>query len=935
MASIFSESFEGTGKPSGWESTATVNWDSTGPGSMAPNGGSQCLRIAVTSDYCFAYFDHVHDDVSYFRAYVYVDSYTCASGEDSNILFLQDENWNAIGGVNIWNDAGTYRWRLALNAGGWQFHPGAAIALDTWTCIEMHLDATAGHAEFWVDGVSQDTVTGLTIDAPHVYGVGFCNNAPTGVIYIDLVKADTTTYIGPESTGSSASTSPSASPSNSPTTSPSRSPSNSPSTSPSSSPSHSPSTSPSNSPSHSPSTSPSNSPTTSPSSSPSSSPSHSPSNSPSTSVSSSPSTSPSSSPSSSLSNSNSASPSSSPSTSPSSSPSHSPSTSPSNSSTTSPSSSPSHSPSSSPSSSISSSPSSSPSRSPSSSPSSSPSHSPSSSPSSSYGPADDVDPASVVRLVFHHHSTGGMLLANTTGSDDYGGLGSHLNDHNYYVSETGYASENTGFAPTGFVDIADYTDVGNWYSWFKGTYAANIMAASYGFGGRTSSYGGPITRTVSDPGGENKIIIIKSCFPNSNVYDDNSTVPADFYEQAVGAQVGGEYVQTLSNCKALYERLFEYMSIHTDKIFVIFTNPPLSSANTTSGRAANARALATWLIDTWLQNNSWLNKNIYVWDYFNVLTDAANHHYVSGGSIAHVIGTATNYLAYPSTDDHPSGVGQRKASSEFVPVLNTFYNRYLDYKASSNSASVSSSPSTSLSSSISTSPSSSVSSSPSSSPSTSPSNSPSTSSSSSPSHSPSTSPSNSPSNSSSTSPSSSPSTSPSNSPTTSPSSSPSSSSSTSPSSSSSTSPSSSPSNSPSTSPSGSPSNSPSTSTSNSPSTSSSTSPSNSPSTSPSGSPSNSPSTSPSNSASTSPSGSPSNSSSTSPSNSPSATPSSSPSNSPSTSPSNSPSRSPSSSPSNSPSTSISSSPSSSISHSPSAAPPFGGLHGRYWNRYRY
>jgi hypothetical protein len=48
---------------------------------------------------------------------------------------------------------------------------------------------------------------------------------------------------------------------------------------------------------------------------------------------------------------------------------------------------------------------------------------------------------------------------------------------------------------------------------------------------------------------------------------------------------------------------------------------------------------------------------------------------VNNGQIEHINATH-NTLAYPSGDDHPSVEGSRKASGEFLPMLNVFYHRW-------------------------------------------------------------------------------------------------------------------------------------------------------------------------------------------------------------------------------------------------------------------
>jgi hypothetical protein len=283
------------------------------------------------------------------------------------------------------------------------------------------------------------------------------------------------------------------------------------------------------------------------------------------------------------------------------------------------------------------------------------------------------------KVVFAHHSTGAQLLA-----DARGGLGSDLNDAEYFVSDTYYewdATSNT--------NIGDNTDIGHWYSWFADTTDQSgtprrdrIMGSLYTEYTKSTpgqaAYGS-YTRTVSDPGGENEIVIIKSCFPNSDIYDDNTTVPSDLYGRAYDYTVGSVNAHTLSNCKAVYGQLLAYMKAHTGKLFIIITQPPRLSTSTTSGRAANARALCDWLRDEWLQDESWAGKNVRVFDYFNVLTDPDNHHRIeSSVEVHHTEPDSSNYTYYPysSSDDHPSNTGHQKAAAEFVPLLDLWLSAF-------------------------------------------------------------------------------------------------------------------------------------------------------------------------------------------------------------------------------------------------------------------
>jgi hypothetical protein len=254
-------------------------------------------------------------------------------------------------------------------------------------------------------------------------------------------------------------------------------------------------------------------------------------------------------------------------------------------------------------------------------------------------------PDKPVKLVFIHHSTGENWLR-----DGYGNLGKTLNANNYFVSDTNY-----GWGPNA---IGDRTDIVNWLEWFGPQRSEAALQALYSESGQNS---GEITRTLSDPSGENQIIIFKSCFPNSALEGN----PTD------GAAAGGDAL-TVSNAKYIYKTILEYFKSRPDKMFVLVTAPPLSDAT----YATNARAFNTWLMTEWLQG--YAGSNVYVFDFYNVLTGSGNHHRYQSGRIEWITDKGKNTSAYASAadDDHPNAAGSQKATDEFLPLLNIWYHRW-------------------------------------------------------------------------------------------------------------------------------------------------------------------------------------------------------------------------------------------------------------------
>ena len=256
---------------------------------------------------------------------------------------------------------------------------------------------------------------------------------------------------------------------------------------------------------------------------------------------------------------------------------------------------------------------------------------------------DTGPPSRTLKLVFVHHSCGENWLA-----DDHGGLGKALAANNYFVSDTNY-----GWGPDG---IGDRTDITDWPDWFTGPESSRYLQALF----RESGQHAPYSRSRPDPGGENRGILFKSCFPNS----DLAGRPEDLPRRGNGLTVG--------NAKAVYNELLRFFASRPDKLFIAVTAPPLRD----SSNAANARAFNTWLVKEWLAD--YAGNNVAVFDFYNVLTGPDNHHRAGAGGIEHVIRNKRNTLYYPTNgDDHPSPAGNRKATREFVPLLNACVNRWL------------------------------------------------------------------------------------------------------------------------------------------------------------------------------------------------------------------------------------------------------------------
>jgi hypothetical protein len=291
-----------------------------------------------------------------------------------------------------------------------------------------------------------------------------------------------------------------------------------------------------------------------------------------------------------------------------------------------------------------------------------------------------VSPTSPIKLIFIHHSCGEYWLADEGDDPRAGELGATLSSNNYFVSDTNY-EWGPDDADLGYETIGDHTDIGHWYNWFVGPNSITYTTALYNEFGSHSYY----TRlTDPDPSRENEIIMFKSCFPNSNLRGDPTADPPPIESNPLrGQAASGNSNHTVANAKGIYIALLNYFETQPDKLFIVITAPPVQD----STYAANARAFNNWLVNDWLDGYEY--DNVAVFDFYNVLTsnggdsntndlgqEEGNHHRWWGGAVQHQQTVSSDTGAYPTEDDHPSRAGNLKATGEFVPLLNVYYNRW-------------------------------------------------------------------------------------------------------------------------------------------------------------------------------------------------------------------------------------------------------------------
>lgn len=265
-------------------------------------------------------------------------------------------------------------------------------------------------------------------------------------------------------------------------------------------------------------------------------------------------------------------------------------------------------------------------------------------------------PQQPIHLLFIHHSTGGQLFADKgpdigrdciyTSHPNGGGLRRLLTQNSYIVHEASYGST-----------VGDKTDICHWNAKFR-DHMEKILTCKN-------------QDEFFTDGTRNRVIMFKSCFPNSYI-EAEGTPPGD----------PDSCQKTLANYQAVYNALRDYFAKRPDTLFVVVTAPPLvkpwlgkrgkirvmiktflGRENTVAAIGSRNRQFNNWLKDV---ENGWLkdypHKNIVVFDYYDVLTGHGK----------------SNWSLYPSgdgKDDHPNADGNSMAAQEMMLFLNKAVHR--------------------------------------------------------------------------------------------------------------------------------------------------------------------------------------------------------------------------------------------------------------------
>ena len=144
------------------------------------------------------------------------------------------------------------------------------------------------------------------------------------------------------------------------------------------------------------------------------------------------------------------------------------------------------------------------------------------------------------------------------------------------------------------------------------------------------------------------VIIIKSCFPSSEVISEGSS-----------ADTKNPIIKSIYNYKWHWRSMVKYMQKHPEIFFVIWTNAPLEAASTKSEWAANAKNFCNWATNILAKGldseYGAFPPNVFVFDFFGKLTD-------SNGNMKDIYKTK-------SGDSHPNAAAADLIAPQFVKEI--------------------------------------------------------------------------------------------------------------------------------------------------------------------------------------------------------------------------------------------------------------------------
>lgn len=219
-------------------------------------------------------------------------------------------------------------------------------------------------------------------------------------------------------------------------------------------------------------------------------------------------------------------------------------------------------------------------------------------------------------VIFMHHSTGGGLIWEGGLREAFTAQGYDLWDHGY--NDEGLTDPDGNALGTNWEVPDDNTDPDGWYTIFN------------------QPVTDPPTNTFSHML-QYDIIIFKSCFPSSDIWDD----------------------ARLEEYRSYYLSIRDVIDQHPDKLFIPWTTPPLVPDATMPENAQRARRWAAYLTsDEYLAGH----PNIAVFDIFSIWSDQD--------------GYLRSEYRVSEDDSHPNAIGNQTATPLLVQFVDAAWRSF-------------------------------------------------------------------------------------------------------------------------------------------------------------------------------------------------------------------------------------------------------------------
>jgi PKD repeat protein len=260
----------------------------------------------------------------------------------------------------------------------------------------------------------------------------------------------------------------------------------------------------------------------------------------------------------------------------------------------------------------------------------------------------DSSPGGANGAVFIHHSCGENWL--NSGLNRVLLSKPYIDDRNDITYGTELKPDRGRPASLGS-PAGDLTDMHHWILWFNDYF--NVVR---GHGCR---------------GGANRIILFKSCFPNSHI-DDAGSEPGDPFSdwraianyKALFRHPGGPG-KTYKHEGQTYRALRDIFVQHPDTLFIPIIAPPECRQETNKAIAANARTFNNWLKNEWLPAYTRTTRlhNVAVFDWFDLLATSPTD--------SHPNQLRPDYGG-TSGDSHPNAAANARSTKFFATAPDNF-----------------------------------------------------------------------------------------------------------------------------------------------------------------------------------------------------------------------------------------------------------------------